>query len=80
MIYYEQMHFDGRWMPRTSAEAPRTRTVNGELRISTAGDDGPRVRAITEVPEDMEKLTLDSKREVFSPDGKFRTVHRQGWT
>jgi len=71
MIYYEEVDFAGRWRPRTANTRPDAAKVNGVLRMRLNGGSGPRVRAITEIMPCMCHLTLDQKREVLSPDGRF---------
>lgn len=69
MIYYEQMTPMGVWSPRTSPEAP-----------VSVGAEGNRfkIRAVQEVPKDLEKLTLSQLYAVLSPDGHLRAAHRGG--
>ena len=71
MIYLETRHPLGRWSPEIHATRPETITVAGHLRLKRNGAQGPKVRAIAEVPASMRHLTLEQLRQTFSPDGNF---------
>lgn len=72
-FYYEIRRL-GRWWPRAAPEKPTTKTIDGRLHeVGASGSVGPEIRAIEEVNAGHEHLDLESLRNVYGDDGKFRS-------
>lgn len=64
MFYFEEKVL-GRWRPRTMPVRPSERGPEGQKRD---------MRAVAEVLPQLNHLTLDQLREVYSPDGRFQAT------
>ncbi len=74
MWYFDQAGFDGTWHPALTPDKPKVK----DGRLVHSDTTGPRVRAVSQLGDGHEKLTLAQLREVYSPDGLFYATARAG--
>jgi hypothetical protein len=74
-VYYEQMTAFGNWMPVLASEAPDL--CRGGQRIRRSNGTGPRIRGLREIKDSDRTMTLSQLKQLYSPDGMFRSCRRQ---